>query len=79
MFKSALHLINGTQIKMSNDDGGNIHCIVGKMSFSEEDLAENLKFFVDLISKARPATVKGEYIKNCVISATMTPSVRISV
>jgi large subunit ribosomal protein L1 len=67
------------KVEYRNDDGGNIHCIVGKMSFSEEDLAENLKFFVDLISKARPATVKGEYIKNCVISATMTPSVRISV
>ncbi len=67
------------KVEYRNDDGGNIHCIVGKMSFSEEDLAENLSFFVNLISKARPAAVKGEYIKNCSISATMTPSVKVAV
>ena len=67
------------KVEYRNDDGGNIHCVVGKMSFSEEDLTENLTFFVNLISKARPAAVKGEYIKNCVVSATMTPSVKISV
>ena len=67
------------KVEYRNDDGGNIHCIVGKMSFSEEDLIENLSFFVNLISKARPAAVKGEYIKNCSISGTMTPSVKVAV
>ena len=67
------------KVEYRNDDGGNIHCIVGKMSFSEEDLAENLNFFVNLISKARPAAVKGEFIKNCSISGTMTPSVKVMV
>ncbi len=67
------------KVEYRNDDGGNIHCIVGKMSFSEEDLAHNLGFFVNLVSKARPAAVKGEYIKNCSISATMTPSVKVAI
>jgi large subunit ribosomal protein L1 len=67
------------KVEYRNDDGGNIHCIVGKMSFSEEDLTENLNFFVNLISKARPAAVKGDYIKNCSISGTMTPSVKVAV
>ena len=67
------------KVEYRNDDGGNIHCILGKMSFSEEDLVENLTFFVNLITKARPAAVKGEFIKNCSISATMTPSVKIAV
>jgi len=67
------------KVEYRNDDGGNIHCVVGKMSFSEEDLTENLDYFVNLISKARPAAVKGTYIKNCSISATMTPSVKIAV
>jgi large subunit ribosomal protein L1 len=67
------------KVEYRNDDGGNIHCILGKMSFSEEDLIENLTFFVNLITKARPAVVKGEFIKNCSISATMTPSVKIAV
>ena len=49
------------------------------MSFSDEDLVENLTFFLNLVSKARPAAVKGDYIKNCSISATMTPGVKIAV
>ncbi|HJN71638.1 MAG TPA: 50S ribosomal protein L1, partial [Phycisphaerales bacterium] len=67
------------KVEYRNDDGGNIHCVVGKMSFSEEDLVENLNFFINLITKARPAAVKGDYVKKCVISGTMTPSVRIDV
>jgi large subunit ribosomal protein L1 len=66
------------KVEYRNDDGGNIHCVVGKMSFSDEDLVENLKFFLKLITKARPAAAKGDYVKNCVISATMTPSVKIA-
>ncbi len=67
------------KVEYRNDDAGNIHCIVGKMSFSDEDLTENLEFFVKMISKKRPAAVKGEFVKNCAISATMTPSVKIAV
>ena len=66
------------KVEYRNDDAGNIHCIVGKMSFSDEDLIENLNFFVNMITKARPAAVKGEFVKNCAICATMTPSVRIA-
>ena len=60
-----------------NDDGGNIHCIIGKMSFSEEDLLANLDFFLETIEKIRPASVKGIYMKRCVISGTMPPSVEV--
>jgi large subunit ribosomal protein L1 len=67
------------KVEYRNDDGGNIHSILGKMSFSDEDLVENLTFFLNLVSKARPAAVKGDYIKNCSISATMTPGVKIAV
>ena len=61
-----------------NDDGGNIHCVIGKMSFSEDDLLANLSFFLDTIEKIRPASVKGVYVKKCVITATMTPSVEVA-
>ncbi|MBC8201163.1 MAG: 50S ribosomal protein L1 [Planctomycetes bacterium] len=67
------------KVEYRNDDAGNIHCIVGKMSFSEEDLIANLEFFVNMINKARPAAVKGEFVKNCSLCATMTPSVKIAV
>ncbi|MCH2162506.1 MAG: 50S ribosomal protein L1 [Phycisphaerales bacterium] len=60
-----------------NDDGGNIQCVIGKMSFSEEDLLANLEFFLETIEKIRPASVKGIYMKRCVIAGSMTPSVEI--
>lgn len=62
-----------------NDDGGNVHVIIGRMSFSEEQLSENLQHFIDLIDRIRPAAVKGIYVKKCVISGTMTPSVEVEI
>jgi large subunit ribosomal protein L1 len=62
-----------------NDDGGNLHVVIGRLSFSEEDLTENLNFFLRTIEKLRPAAVKGLYMKKCVISGTMTPGVEVSV
>ncbi|MEM7229122.1 MAG: 50S ribosomal protein L1 [Planctomycetota bacterium] len=62
-----------------NDDGGNIHCVIGKMSFADNDLKENLEYFLEHVEKIRPAAAKGLYIKKCVISGTMTPGVHISI
>ncbi|MDP7069763.1 MAG: 50S ribosomal protein L1 [Phycisphaerales bacterium] len=62
-----------------NDDGGNLHIVIGRLSFSEADLTENLEFFLSTIEKLRPAAVKGHYMKKCVISGTMTPGVEVSV
>ena len=60
-----------------NDDGGNVHCVIGKMSFSDEQLVANLSHFIAIIEKARPASVKGTYLKKCVISAAMSPGVQV--
>ncbi len=62
-----------------NDDGGNIHCIIGKMSFSDDQLVGNLQHFADTIEKIRPAATKGTYVKKFVISGTMTPGIEIAV
>ena len=67
------------KIEYRNDDYGNLHVIIGKMSFSESDLLENLQFFLDTVEKIRPAAAKGQYIKRCVISGTMTPSIEVAV
>ena len=67
------------KLEYRNDDGGNIHCIIGKSSFSEDDLLENLRFFMGTIEKIRPAATKGHYLKKCVISGTMTPAIQIAV
>ncbi len=67
------------KVEYRNDAGGNIHAVIGKMSFSPGDLAANLEHFVDHIEKARPNTAKGVFIKKVVISGTMTPSVEVKV
>ena len=67
----------GGRVEYRTDSYGNIHGIVGKVSFTEEDLLENLKAFVGTIMKVKPATVKGTYVKSISISATMSPSIKI--
>ena len=54
-----------------------INGIIGKVSFSDEDLLENLNAFVKTILRAKPQTAKGQYVKSISLSATMSPSVRI--
>ncbi|MFH1564684.1 MAG: 50S ribosomal protein L1 [bacterium] len=61
-----------------NDDTGNVHDMVGKVSFDGKKLVENIKFFIESVEKAKPAGVKGAYIKNIFLSSAMGPSVKIS-
>jgi large subunit ribosomal protein L1 len=62
-----------------NDEGGNIHCVLGKMSFSDDQLLDNLKHFHDTLEKVRPSATKGAYLKKMVVSGTMTPGVHVAV
>lgn len=66
------------KLEYRNDDGGNIHCSVGKMSFSDAALIENIEYFISTIERIRPASAKGQYIKKFVISGTMTPGIQIA-
>lgn len=59
------------------DKEGNIGVLVGKVSFTEAQLAENIKTIFDLVNRARPAAVKGIYMKNLVLSTTMGPGIKI--
>jgi large subunit ribosomal protein L1 len=65
------------KVEYRADAGGNVHAIIGKMSFPTENLATNLDFFIQAIEKTRPSTVKGQFIKSITISATMTPGVPV--
>jgi large subunit ribosomal protein L1 len=67
------------KLEYRNDAGGNVHCIIGKFSFSEADIAANLESFLATINKIKPSSSKGQYIKKCAISGTMTPSVLVAV
>ncbi|MFG0255598.1 MAG: 50S ribosomal protein L1 [Rhodopirellula sp. JB053] len=65
------------KVEFRNDKGGNVHAMVGKMSFDAKKLEENISTFVDYIVGLKPQTIKGTYVKGVAICATMTPSVRV--
>ena len=67
------------RVEYRTDSFGNVHGIIGKASFSEEDLMENLNAFVSQILKIKPSTVKGDYVKNISIASTMGPGIKIQV
>ena len=64
-------------VTYKNDKFGNIHTVIGKVSFDEKKLAENLSYVVTTISKAKPQTVKGTFIENIAISTTMGPGIKL--
>ncbi len=67
------------RVEYRTDSFGNVHAAVGKASFSEADLVENMDAFVSQIIKIKPSTVKGDYIKNITLSSTMGPGVKIAI
>jgi large subunit ribosomal protein L1 len=67
------------KVEFRNDAGGNLHVVVGKLSFSAEDLKTNLTAFLDHVRRMRPSSAKGHYIKKVCISGTMTPSVHLDI
>jgi large subunit ribosomal protein L1 len=67
------------KVNYRNDDGGNIHVPVGKMSFDEGKLRENVEYFLDFIKRQRPATIKKKYIQKAVLAGAMTPGIEIEV
>lgn len=74
----AIEEIKKGKTSFKNDDTGNAHDIVGRVSFDKQKLVENIKFFIEAIEKAKPAGAKGTYIKSIFLSSAMGPSVKIS-
>ncbi len=74
--KSVTEIKKG-RVEYRTDKFGNIHVGIGKASFSEKDLLENMRYFVQIIIKERPTTIKGNFIKNITVSSTMGPGVKI--
>jgi large subunit ribosomal protein L1 len=66
------------KVEFRNDAGGIIHAVVGKLSFDQAKLTENVQAFINFVMSLKPATVKGQYVKSIALSATMSPSVRIA-
>ena len=77
--EKAVSEVKAGRVEYRTDSFGNIHGIIGKVSFSEEDLVENLTYFVTSIMKMRPTTVKGDFVKNIAVTTTMGPGIKVSI
>jgi large subunit ribosomal protein L1 len=75
--KEAVQALKAGQIEFRVDRYGNIHATVGKVSFSSDKLEENIKALMDQILRLRPASAKGQYVKNISLSSTMSPGIKI--
>lgn len=73
----AIEEIKKGKVEYRVDKDGNINCLIGKSSFTDEALAENFKALYDQILRARPATVKGAYVKSVTVSSTMGPGIKV--
>jgi len=67
------------KVEFRNDAGGNVHTVVGKLSFATEDLVSNIEFLLDYIRRSKPASAKGTYMKKVVISGSMSPPIALNV
>ena len=74
--KEVLEVKKG-KVEYRTDSFGNVHVSIGKVSFDDAKLVENLQAFVSLIIKSKPSVVKGEYVKNISVSSTMGPRIKI--
>jgi len=73
----AVKQLKAGRIEFRVDRYGNIHAVVGKISFPKEKLVENIKVLMDQILRLRPASAKGQYVRNVTLSSTMGPGIKI--
>lgn len=66
------------KVEFRNDSGGNVHAVVGKISFDAVQLQENIQAFLDRIVSMKPSAVKGTFVRGVAICATMSPSVYVA-
>jgi len=75
----AIEELKKGKISYKNDDTGNLHAIIGKLSFEDQKLVENFQVLIENIRKAKPSSTKGTYIKNISISSSMSPGIKVAV
>ncbi len=76
---SAVREYKAGKIEFRCDSGGNVNCVIGRMSFTEDQLLENFNSLIKFLRSLKPATSKGQYFRRVGVAATMTPSISVSV
>ena len=76
---AAVKAAKGGEVQFRAEKAGVVHAGIGKVSFDEKALVENLRAFVDAVSNARPSGTKGSYMKKIALSSTMGPGVSIAI
>jgi large subunit ribosomal protein L1 len=77
--ETAVKEFKAGKIEYRTDAGGNVHAIVGKLSFSEADLEENISMFIRHITNSRPASSKGIFLEKVSVTSTMSPGIMLQV
>jgi len=77
--KAAVEAAKGGEVQFKAEKAGVVHAGIGKASFSEAALAENVKTIINAVNKARPSGAKGTYIKKIALSSTMGPGVTLDI
>jgi len=75
----AIEELKKGKISFKNDDAGNLHIMIGKVSFDNNKLKENLEAVMEAVNKAKPSGIKGTYIKNAVLTSSMGPGIKLSI
>ncbi|HEX3624171.1 MAG TPA: 50S ribosomal protein L1 [Verrucomicrobiae bacterium] len=73
----AVKEVKAGRVEFKTDKAGNVHVVVGKASFKPEQIEENARAVIEAVAKAKPQSVKGQYLQSCTLSATMSPAVRV--
>ena len=76
--KKMIEELKKGKVTFKNDDGGNVHQAMGKISFGEEKLKENITAFLEALKKAKPATAKGSFINSLTLCSSMGPAIKIN-
>ena len=77
--KGAVNAAKSGQVEFRAEKAGIVHAGIGKASFDDDKLLENIRAFVDAIQKAKPTGAKGTYVKKAAVSSTMGPGIRVDV
>ena len=75
--KKAVEDVKKGRVEYRTDSYANVHAIVGKVSFTEKQLEDNVNAFMDVIIKSKPQAAKGVYLKNVSLASTMGPGVKV--